>query len=234
MHHDELLNMDAVLNEHSNKIQMLSNRLDKGSGALGGISNVSDNSNKTSERDDFSYDKLVNDTAFITKILDNILTNTNLSDIINQIEPLQKENESLRTLLNSQQTTLNELSGLVMKLIASGLPSYGDGGGGGGEKEYNYSNYDNANIVESSVYTPQQGQYSEQDMTESNYVCDPVSGPVGGGPEGVGGICSLSIGSLEEVVDEDMNGEEDEEEEQEEEEGAEHIGEEQEGCEVES
>ena len=71
-----------------------------------------------------SYDDVVNNTEFIAKLLDNILTNTNLSDIINQIEPLQKENESLRSLLNSQQTTLNELSGLVMKLISNGLSSY--------------------------------------------------------------------------------------------------------------
>ena len=30
LHHDELLNMDAILNEHSNKIQMLSNKFDRG------------------------------------------------------------------------------------------------------------------------------------------------------------------------------------------------------------
>ena len=120
LHHDELLNMDAVLNEHSNRIQMLSNRLDKGAGA----GSVSYNGDDTSSRNITDYDSLVNNTAFITKLLDNILTNTNLSDIINQIEPLQKENESLRALLNSQQTTLNELSGLVMKLLANGLPSY--------------------------------------------------------------------------------------------------------------
>ena len=198
LHHDELLNMDAILNEHSNKIQMLTNRVDKGvgvgvgAGSSGGSSTVSDSTNKTGERDDFSYDKLVNNTDFITKILDNILTNTNLSDIINQIEPLQKENESLRSLLNSQQSTLNELSGLVMKLLANGLPSYGVSGG---DKEYNY---DTANGVESSVYTPHEGQYREQGITESNYVCDPVDG-----------VCSISIDNLEEVVeeDEDENGE---------------------------
>ena len=202
LHHDELLNMDAILNEHSNKIQMLTNRVDKGAGAgagsSGGSNTVSDGSNKTGERDNFSYDKLVNNTDFITKILDNILTNTNLSDIINQIEPLQKENESLRSLLNSQQTTLNELSGLVMKLIANGLPLCGDsGGGGGGDKEYNYNNYDSTTPdVGENVYTPYEGQYNEQDinMTESNYICDPVDG-----------VCSISIDNLEEVVDMNMD-----------------------------
>lgn len=199
LHHDELLNMDAILNEHSNKIQMLSNRVDKGvgAGASGGANTVSDGSNKMGERDNFSYDKLVNNTDFITKILDNILTNTNLSDIINQIEPLQKENESLRSLLNSQQTTLNELSGLVMKLIANGLPSCGDSG----DKECNYNNYDSTtHDVGESVYTPNDGEYNANNinMTESNYVCDLVDG-----------VCSISIDNLEEVakMDEDENGE---------------------------
>ena len=78
-----------------------------------------------------SYDNLVNNTDFITKILDNILTNTNLSDIINQIEPLQKENEALRALLHSQQMTLNELSALVMKMVSTGLVPHSDTGSGG-------------------------------------------------------------------------------------------------------
>jgi hypothetical protein len=202
LHHDELLNMDAILNEHSNKIQMLINRIDKGMGP-GMHSNgntVPSNGNKTSDRDDFSYDKLVDNTAFITKILDNILTNTNLSDIINQIEPLQKENESLRSLLNSQQTTLNELSGLVMKLVANGLPSY------------NNSDYDNnenttpENTISDigvSVYNPHIDEYNEQDIGESSYMCNSVEG-----------VSSLSIGNLEDVVDEGVEGINDEEREE--------------------
>jgi hypothetical protein len=218
LHHDELLNMDAILNEHSNKIQMLSNRVDKGIGqgqgqgqgqgigvgASGGSNTVSDGSNKMGERDNFSYDKLVNNTDFITKILDNILTNTNLSDIINQIEPLQKENESLRSLLNSQQTTLNELSGLVMKLVANSMSSHDNSGH---DNECNYNNYDSTTprVVE-SVYTPNVGEYNANDMnmTESNYVCDPVDG-----------VCSISIDNLEEVVEMDMDKDENREQERE-------------------
>ena len=174
LHHDELLNMDAILNEHSNRLQMLSNRLDKGATPSAGTTNASD-------LNDLSYDKLVNNTDFITKILDNILTNTNLSDIINQIEPLQKENESLRSLLNSQQTTLNELSGLVMKLLANGLPSYVDNHGVPHDS-VDVSCYDNSN-----VFASDEGHYSGQEMTESNYDCIRVEG--------------IQEGSLEEVVE---------------------------------
>lgn len=203
LHHDELLNMDAILNEHSNRIQMLSNRVDKGVGASGGANTVSDGINKMGERDDFSYDKLVNNTNFITKILDNILTNTNLSDIINQIEPLQKENESLRSLLNSQQTTLNELSGLVMKLVANGMSSHDNSGD---DNEYSYNNYDSTTShVGESVYTPNVGEYNANDISESNYICEPVDG-----------VCSISIDNLEEVVEMDKDKDKDENGEQEE------------------
>jgi len=216
LHHDELLNMDAVLNEHSNRIQMLSNRIDKVSGPISGSTNnvntVSDNGSKMSDRNDFSYDSLVNNTDFITKLLDNILTNTNLSDIINQIEPLQKENESLRSLLNSQQTTLNELSGLVMKLIANGLPSHNgeDVGVGvitstsssesecddGGEGDYDKDNsYDDVNNIDTSVYNPDDIQCMEQNNNGSSFgICNTDNG--------VDGVCSLSIGNLEEVMEE--------------------------------
>jgi hypothetical protein len=198
LHHDELLNMDAILNEHSNKIQMLTNRVDRGAvGVSAGAANMvsengSSDSSKTSGGGDFSYDKLVNNTVFITKILDNILTNTNLSDIINQIEPLQKENESLRALLNSQQTTLNELSGLVMKLLSNGMPSSSTIG----NREYN--RYDNTVIGGmSDVYIPNNEQYMGQnngaDYADYN-------------PNSIDSGCTLSVTNLEEFVETVENG----------------------------
>jgi hypothetical protein len=89
-------------------------RMDKEGGGGGGGDIMMSNT-------DTAYENIIEDSNFISKVVDNILTNTNLSDIINQIEPLQKENEALRALLNSQQKTLNELSGLVMKLLANRL-----------------------------------------------------------------------------------------------------------------
>ena len=199
LHHDELLNMDAILNEHSNKIQLLTNRIERGAtgGSAGATNTVSENgssdSNKTSVNGDFSYDKLVNNTVFITKILDNILTNTNLSDIINQIEPLQKENESLRALLNSQQTTLNELSGLVMKLLSNGIPSCST------IENREYDRYDNTVIDGlSSVYIPNNEQYMGQNNNGADYAdYDPNS---------IDGGCTLSVTHLEEFVEKVDNG----------------------------
>jgi hypothetical protein len=219
LHHDELLNMDAVLNEHSNKIQMLSNRIDRGvGGAVNNANNISaDSGNKPSERNDFSYDKFINNSEFITKILDNILTNTNLSDIINQIEPLQKENESLRSLLNSQQTALNELSGLVMKILSNGIHTYiGEGPSRGhGHDNGHVSSSNNSNISNNSngVYDSGEGvvQYNEQDNIESNYVFSQVDGVEV--VHGDGGNLEEVVKCLEVIDEEDEGGEEDEEDE---------------------
>jgi hypothetical protein len=146
LHHDELLNQDATLNDYSNRLQMLTNRVDrieKTGGKSGGDSVVG------GEEMPGNYDNIVDDTNFIGKVVDNILTNTNLSDIINQIEPLQKENENLRALLNSQQTTLNELSGLVMKLMNNNLLTYVSNNSNG--CEYLNQNTDNADGVDGAA-----------------------------------------------------------------------------------
>jgi hypothetical protein len=119
LHHDDLLQKDIALNDISHRLHLLSTRFDKSEKMI----NSSDVSKATHILDSTSKDSIINDSDFISKVVDNILTNTNLSDIINQIEPLQKENESLRLLINSQQKTLNELSGLVMKLMNSGVSS---------------------------------------------------------------------------------------------------------------
>ena len=168
LHHDELLNQDATLNEHSNRLQLLANRVDKieksgGGGGGGGSGGGGGGDGEMSGANGSSYESIVEDGTFIAKVVDNILTNTNLSDIINQIEPLQKENEALRGLLNSQQTTLNELSGLVMKLLNNGLPTYGSNNANDGD----YLNYDaSASVTE----------YNADDVTKVDTNSNAVDG----------------------------------------------------------
>jgi hypothetical protein len=220
LHHDELLNMDAILNEHSNKIQMLSNRVDKverGNVASVNKGEQSNNNSHNEQHNLSSYDDLVNNTEFIAKLLDNILTNTNLSDIINQIEPLQKENESLRSLLNSQQTTLNELSGLVMKLLSNGLSnglsSYSnrvDNYEGGGVIESNDHDEDDEQnehayeIVQPDITSVVYNPYITNDDNNTNNTNNNISNDVAGNDGGnynemnyvtgeENGVCSVSL-----------------------------------------
>jgi hypothetical protein len=182
LHHDELLNMDAILNEHSNKIQMLLNRVDRVGG--GGMDAHSQQSSQSSQT---SYEHLLNNSEFITKILDNILKNTNLSDIINQIDPIQKENEELRRLLHSQQIALNELSSLVMKLISNGSPLHIDTNGilpgssyenvdeenhEGNHEEDNDEGEHNARVIEDEHSATSDNTHTHTPMEYSVYIPD--------------------------------------------------------------
>ena len=92
---------------------------------------------------------------------------------------MQKENESLRGLLNSQQTALNELSGLVMKILSNGIHTYIGEGPNRGHDNGDVSSSNNSN----GVYDSSEGvvQHIEQDMTESNYVFNQDDGVHGGG-----------------------------------------------------
>ncbi len=161
LHHDELLNQDANLNEYSNKLQRLTNRVDSIEKASGVNKSQSENNSADVATTNTPYESIVEDSNFISKVVDNILTNTNLSDIINQIEPLQKENESLRSLINSQQKTLNELSALVMKLLNDGLPAY----------ELSNTNYD-TNINEYINYESITDVITKVDVDNINKVID--------------------------------------------------------------
>lgn len=196
LHHDELLNQDASLNEYSNKLQLLTNRVDKidrmGSG--GGANGNSD-ANTSYENDskaNISYDTIIDNGDFISRVVDNILTNTNLSEIINQIEPLQKENESLRSLLNSQQTTLNELSGLVMKLINNGLPTYGT----------KVSNTTTLNEYESVGLNME--SYENGDMSGSVYNSEEVTTGTIGEAEGEGQPAEAEVEEDEDAGDDSI------------------------------
>ena len=46
-----------------------------------------------------------------------------MSDLINQIDPIQKEHAELRNMLVTQQSVINELSSLVMKLLNDTIKS---------------------------------------------------------------------------------------------------------------
>jgi hypothetical protein len=68
---------------------------------------------------------LMTDPEFVGEIVDNIMTNSNLSEIIEQIETVQTENRELRELLYAQQKTINEINIMLLKLMSQGLKGNG-------------------------------------------------------------------------------------------------------------
>ena len=65
--------------------------------------------------------ELMGDEEFVSGIVDNIMTNSNLSDIIEQIDAVQIENRELRDLLYAQQKTINEMNIMLLKLFSQNI-----------------------------------------------------------------------------------------------------------------
>ena len=66
---------------------------------------------------------LMSDEEFVAGIVDNIMTNSNLSEIIEQIDAVQTENQELRELFYAQQKTINEMNLMLVKMFSQGLYS---------------------------------------------------------------------------------------------------------------
>ena len=64
---------------------------------------------------------LMADNDFVSGIVDNIMTNSNLSEIIEQIDVVQNENRELRELLHAQQKTMNEMNVMLLKLFSQSM-----------------------------------------------------------------------------------------------------------------
>ena len=100
--------------------------------------------------DDFISD-LTSNREFILNVVENIMKNTNLSDLVNEIEPIKAENRELRSLVLSQQEMMNGMNSLLFKLLnrVHSNNSYGDGDG---ESECDIiDNMDNMNRSGSSM-----------------------------------------------------------------------------------
>lgn len=112
VYYNELMDHNAELNDFSNRIMNLNSRLEKIERNSGVNSQTLNNTGVSGDVSD-----LATNNEFIASVVDNIVNNTNLSDLINQIDPIQKEHAELRNMLVTQQSVINELSSLVMKLL---------------------------------------------------------------------------------------------------------------------
>ena len=99
--------MDTLLFQQAQSIDEIKNRLnciETGSSSCG---------------DDVTHaENLKSDPDFINGIVDNIMTNSNLSEIIEQIDVVQNENRELRELLDAQQKTIHEMNAMLLKLFS--------------------------------------------------------------------------------------------------------------------
>ena len=97
--------MDTLLFQQGQSIDEIKNRLNYiETGSSCGDVNPAEN--------------LKSDPDFINGIVDNIMTNSNLSEIIEQIDVVQNDNRELRELLDAQQKAINEMNVMLLKLFS--------------------------------------------------------------------------------------------------------------------
>ena len=113
--------MDTLLFQHGQSIDEIKNRLNCIENGVSGNVNVNANANANANFNSIESIKpvLLSDPDFVNGIVDNIMTNSNLSEIIEQIDDVQTENRELRELLYAQQKTINEMNIMLLKLFSS-------------------------------------------------------------------------------------------------------------------
>ena len=122
--------MDTILFQQSQSIDELKNRLNcietgSLSDELAGSGSASASGSGPGGSSQLILEQtkhsLLADDEFVSGIVDNIMTNSNLAEIIEQIDTVQTENKELRELLYAQQKTINEMNIMLLKLISQSL-----------------------------------------------------------------------------------------------------------------
>jgi hypothetical protein len=115
--------MDNILFQQSQSIDEMKNRLN--CIEAGGLPDLSDGEHGDGGSGHLVLEQtkhsLLVDDEFVSGIVDNIMNNSNLADIIEQIDTVQNENRELRELLHAQQKTINEMNVMLLKLISQSL-----------------------------------------------------------------------------------------------------------------
>ena len=113
--------MDNMLFQQNQSIDELKNRLNCiENGSFSGESELPGFSSPELDLEQIKSE-LTSDTEFISSIVDNIINNSNLSEIIAQIDTVHAETRELRDLLHAQQKTMNEMNIMLLKLISQSL-----------------------------------------------------------------------------------------------------------------
>jgi hypothetical protein len=118
--------MDTLLFQHGQSIDEIKNRLNcietgSGSGSGSGSGHGFASGDGSNEAGGVSKTELMSDPEFVNGIVDNIMTNSNLSDIIEQIDAVQSENRELKELMYTQQKTINEMNIMLLKLFSQSV-----------------------------------------------------------------------------------------------------------------
>ena len=139
-HDDKIGEHDAVLNDLSNRMNYMHNRIDQierssvspqhdmveqprqldnvntATNEIGHDNHLEEEEEPTLLMEEVIGD-LLNSRDFMQGVVDKIMNETNLADVVFKIDPIIKENQELRSLLHSQQEMLNQMNIMLMKFL---------------------------------------------------------------------------------------------------------------------
>jgi len=155
-HDKQLLQIDGQQNDFANQLAHITSRITSFEGN-GGMSIIQDQPDVGNVGQEISIDadfinELTGNQTFISSAVESIMKNTNLSDMVNEIDPIKAENRELRSLLLSQQEMLNGMNSLLFKLLNTMHNTVGGGGGGGGGGGVDSPSCDESNASASDAY----------------------------------------------------------------------------------
>lgn len=139
-HDDKIGEHDAVLNDLSNRMNYMHNRIDQIERSSvttqhdmveqpRQVANVNlatnevghDNHPEEEEEPTLLMEEVIGDLLnsrdFMQGVVDKIMNETNLADVVFKIDPIIKENQELRSLLHSQQEMLNQMNIMLLKFL---------------------------------------------------------------------------------------------------------------------
>jgi hypothetical protein len=141
-HDDKIGEHDAVLNDLSNRMNYMHNRMDQierssispqhdmteSTRQADNVNTVTNNVGHDNQPEDEEeptllmeevIGDLLNSRDFMQGVVDKIMNETNLADVVFKIDPIIKENQELRSLLHSQQEMLNQMNTMLLKFLNS-------------------------------------------------------------------------------------------------------------------
>ena len=116
-HDKQLLQIDGQQNDFANQLAHITSRISAFEGNVNSANHSNANAGEELAIDDEFINELTGNRLFISGAVESIMKNTNLSDMVNEIEPIKAENRELRSLLLSQQEMLNGMNSLLFNLL---------------------------------------------------------------------------------------------------------------------
>ena len=125
-HDIQLMKFEGHNNDAANQFTHITSRINSLEALLDGNIRNHDHEDEYEKEEDEEQqqqqqqqqgDEIINNKSFILNVVETIMKNTNLADLVNEIEPIKAENKELRSLVMSQQEMMNGMNLLLFNLL---------------------------------------------------------------------------------------------------------------------